>query len=163
MAARPGPRPGRKGRADAGPPNRSRPPSDRDRQKENSPMANWKRIAKVALLGDGHISTKETDILKAEILANKDVSHEELEFLAELKKDAKTVVKVFDEFFHEAIKLAVLDNGVISEAEAKLLRKIVFADGKVSPTEKALIAELKKGAKKTHPDFDKLADEVAKA
>ena len=33
-------------------------------------MAEWRQVAKVCALGDGHISTKEVDILRKVILAD---------------------------------------------------------------------------------------------
>lgn len=67
-------------------------------------MAEWRKVAKAALLADGHISKKETEIVRKEIFADGEISKSELDFLHELKKEAKSVVKDFDILLTEAEK-----------------------------------------------------------
>jgi hypothetical protein len=64
-------------------------------------MAEWRKVAKAAILADGHVSEKEVDILRAEIFADNKVSKSELEFLKEVKADAKTTVKALDILIQE--------------------------------------------------------------
>ncbi|MBT7993400.1 MAG: hypothetical protein HN691_00855, partial [Bacteroidetes bacterium] len=60
-------------------------------------MAEWRQVAKVCALGDGHISTKEVEILRAVILADGTANKSELAFLNEIKVEAKSAVKVLDD------------------------------------------------------------------
>lgn len=60
-------------------------------------MADWRKVAKAMTLADGHVSEKEVTILEAEIFADGKVSKSELEFLKEIKAEAKTTVKALDE------------------------------------------------------------------
>jgi hypothetical protein len=59
-------------------------------------MAEWRQVAKVCALGDGHISTKEVDILREAILADGSANKSELAFLQEIKAESNTAVKALD-------------------------------------------------------------------
>ncbi|MCK5896246.1 MAG: hypothetical protein KAG20_05545 [Cocleimonas sp.] len=59
-------------------------------------MAEWRQVAKICALGDGHISTKEVEILREVILADGNANKSELAFLQEIKTEAKTAVKALD-------------------------------------------------------------------
>ncbi|MFZ1342427.1 hypothetical protein [Thiothrix eikelboomii] len=64
-------------------------------------MAEWRKVAKGFVLGDGHISTKEVDLLRTLVLKDGEVSKSELEFLQEIKAEAKTAVKALDTLIEE--------------------------------------------------------------
>lgn len=64
-------------------------------------MAEWRKVAKGFALGDGHVSVKEVDLLRALVLKDGEVSKSELEFLQEIKAEAKTAVKALDELIAE--------------------------------------------------------------
>ncbi|MGB3916398.1 hypothetical protein J9253_12075 [Thiothrix litoralis] len=64
-------------------------------------MAEWRKVAKGFVLADGHISTKEVDLLRELVLKDGAVSKSELDFLKEIKAEAKTAVKVLDELITE--------------------------------------------------------------
>ncbi|WP_020395647.1 hypothetical protein [Thiolinea disciformis] len=64
-------------------------------------MADWRKVAKGFALGDGHISTKEVDMLRALVLKDGEVSKSELDFLKEIKAEAKSAVKVLDDLIAE--------------------------------------------------------------
>lgn len=66
-------------------------------------MAEWRKVAKGFALGDGHVSTKEVDLLRTLLLKDGAVSKSELEFLQEIKAEATTAVKALDELI-EACK-----------------------------------------------------------
>lgn len=59
-------------------------------------MAEWRNVAKAFALGDGHISQKEVGILRQAIFADGRISKSELDFLQEIKQEAKTAVKDLD-------------------------------------------------------------------
>ena len=69
-------------------------------------MAEWRTVAKAFVLGDGHISQKEVEMLRQVILKDNKVSKSELDFLLEIKKEAKTAVKLLDELIADCEKLA---------------------------------------------------------
>ena len=64
-------------------------------------MAKWRRIAKAFALADGHITQKEVEILRKEILADDEVSKKEMEFLLEIKAEATSSVKMLDDLIAE--------------------------------------------------------------
>ncbi len=59
-------------------------------------MAEWRKVAKAFALGDGHVSQKEVAVLREALLADDKVSKSELDFLNEIKSEAKTTVKDLD-------------------------------------------------------------------
>ncbi|HHJ20767.1 MAG TPA: hypothetical protein ENJ84_13235 [Gammaproteobacteria bacterium] len=69
-------------------------------------MAEWRTVAKACALGDGHISTKEVEVLREALLKDGKVNKSELGFLMEIKAEAKTAVKALDELIAECEKVA---------------------------------------------------------
>ncbi|MCK5726959.1 MAG: hypothetical protein KAH22_09065 [Thiotrichaceae bacterium] len=69
-------------------------------------MADWRQVAKVCALGDGHISTKEVEILRTVILADGSANKSELGFLQEIKKEAKSAVQALDTLIADCEKVA---------------------------------------------------------
>lgn len=128
-------------------------------------MAEWRKLAKAAILIDNRIDTREVELLRENFWADNKINLSELDFLQELRKECKTAVKAFSEFFIEAAKSHILSDGVIAKGETKWLRKAILADGKstkVDEVEKRLLKELKAEAKKTSPEFDELYNECMK-
>jgi uncharacterized tellurite resistance protein B-like protein len=68
-------------------------------------MADWRKVAKAFAVGDGHVSQKEVGILRQALLADGDISKSELDFLKEIKKEAKTSVAALDELIQECEKV----------------------------------------------------------
>ncbi|MDD1609853.1 MAG: hypothetical protein LUO95_04395 [Methylococcaceae bacterium] len=64
-------------------------------------MAEWRKVAKAFALGDGHISQKEVETLRQQLLVDGAVSKSELDFLLEIKAEAKTSVKLLDDLIAE--------------------------------------------------------------
>ncbi|MCI0378312.1 MAG: hypothetical protein L0215_11955, partial [Gemmataceae bacterium] len=116
-------------------------------------MADWKKLAKAALLADGRIDTKEVEIIRAALFADARIDKSELEFLADLRNSATSAVRVFTDLFIGAVKSHILEDGVISDPEAKWLRKTIFADKQVDADEVQLLKDLKKEAKHCGPEF----------
>lgn len=125
-------------------------------------MASWKSLAKAALLADGRIDTKEVEILRAEVFADGRVDKSELEFLADLRRSATSTVRVFTELFMRAVRSHMLEDGVISDPEARWLRKTIFADKHVDADEVQLLKDLKREAKHCGPQFEQLYRECVK-
>ena len=68
-------------------------------------MAEWRKVAKVMALGDGHVSQKEVEILRDVILKDGHISKSEIDFLNEIKTEAKSSVKLLDELIADCEKL----------------------------------------------------------
>jgi hypothetical protein len=64
-------------------------------------MAEWRKVAKAFALADGHITQKEVEILRQQILVDGAVSKSELDFLLEIKAEAKSAVKLLDDLIAE--------------------------------------------------------------
>ncbi|CAK0756156.1 conserved hypothetical protein [Gammaproteobacteria bacterium] len=67
-------------------------------------MADWRKVAKAFVLMDGHISEKEVNVLRKTILEDGKVSKSELQFLTEIKEEAKSTVKALDALITECEK-----------------------------------------------------------
>ncbi len=64
-------------------------------------MAEWRKVAKAFALGDGHVSQKEVATLREALLKDDHISKSELDFLYEIKNEAKSTVKMLDELIAE--------------------------------------------------------------
>lgn len=69
-------------------------------------MAEWREVAKVCALGDGHISKKEVEILRTVILADGSANKSEFDFLKEIKSEAKSSVQELDALIADCEKVA---------------------------------------------------------
>jgi uncharacterized membrane protein YebE (DUF533 family) len=134
---------------------------------EDIAMANWRKVALAAFLADGVIDETEVKILRKELWADGKIDKEEVTFLIELRNTAQKKAKAkkkkmnpkFETLFFKAIESNVLKDGKIDASEAKWLRNMLFADGKIDANEKKFLARIKKGAKSTSSEFDKLYTE----
>ncbi len=68
-------------------------------------MAEWRKVAKVFALGDGHISQNEVKTLRELLLADGHLSKSEMNFLYEIKEEAKSSVQLLDELIADCEKL----------------------------------------------------------
>jgi len=134
-------------------------------------MANWKKLAIALTLADGKIDDEEVKILRRELWSDGKIDDEEVRFLIELRNEAqkkararkKTLSPSFERLFFKAIEENVLMDGKIDTAEARWLRKMLFADARIDANEKKFLARIKKAAKKTSPEFDALYDQCMKS
>jgi uncharacterized membrane protein YebE (DUF533 family) len=117
---------------------------------------------KARLLADGKIDDEEVAVIRKELYADGTIDKEEVEFLTAVRNEAREVCPAFETLFFEAVKSQVLTDGSIDADEVTWLRKMLFADGKVDAAEKKFFAELKSSARSTCPEFQTLADEVAR-
>jgi hypothetical protein len=69
-------------------------------------MAEWRKVAKAFALADGHITQKEVEILREQILVDGAISKSEMDFLHEIKAEAKTAVKLLDDLIAECAAVA---------------------------------------------------------
>ena len=99
-------------------------------------MADWRKLAKAALLADGKIDDVEVKLLRKELFADGKIDADEVKFLIDLRNTAQkrakaakqTVNPKFEALFFKAIEANVLQDGKIDAAEARWLRGMLFAD-----------------------------------
>lgn len=125
-------------------------------------MADWKSLLKDVLLADGAIDSDEAKLLKKEILADGVVDNDEIEFIVDLRNNAKEMCAEFTEFFFDALASNILEDGVVDADEVVRLRKILYADGVIDSDEKAFLTRLKNSAKSVCAEFDTLYTECMK-
>ncbi len=120
----------------------------------------WPGFARRLLLTDGRISDTETTMLRRAMLANEKVDRDEVAFLVRLKREAVSVHPAFDEFLFHVLRLVVLADGVISDAEALWLREVMMSDGHATEAERKFVTRLKAEAGRTGREFDRLHHDV---
>ena len=126
-------------------------------------MADWRKMAKAILLADGTIDDREVAALRKEFFADSKIDDTELEFLLDLRLNAKGVKATFNVLLVEAMKNCLIDNGALKASAASLMRRWIFADGKVDAGEKVFLQQLRAAAKQISPEFDRLYNECMAA
>ncbi|MDM8569869.1 hypothetical protein QUF50_10250 [Thiotrichales bacterium HSG1] len=67
-------------------------------------MAEWRKVAKAFALADKHISEREVNILRDSLFVDDHISKSEIDFLYEIKKEAKSSVKLLDNLIDDCEK-----------------------------------------------------------
>ena len=67
-------------------------------------MADWRKVAKAFALGDGHVSQKEVQVMRDTFFEDGRISQRELDFLYEIKQEAKSAVQLLDELIADCEK-----------------------------------------------------------
>jgi hypothetical protein len=120
----------------------------------------WRAYSKRLLLGSGRIDKAEAAMVRRAVLADGKVDRREVEFLLELRRDARTVHPDFTKFLYKVLKRAVLKDGVISKGETAWLRKMIFDAGLLAgPQERLFLTDLLRDARQAAPEFQKLLDD----
>jgi hypothetical protein len=122
---------------------------------EDSIMADWKKTAKAFLLADGGIDDREVAVLRKELFADDKIDDIELDFLMELRRDARRLVPAFHFLVIDALKNCCMEGDAIKPGSGNLLRRWLLA-GKVGYVEKRYVEELRGAARVVPPDFDDL-------
>jgi uncharacterized tellurite resistance protein B-like protein len=132
-------------------------------------MADFRKLALETILADGKIDDAEVRALQKELWTDEEIDAKEVAFLIELRNLAQKKAKAkkvpvnpkFETLFFKAIEQNVLRDRKINTKEANWLRKMLFADGKIDDNEKRFLKRLKKEAKKTSPEFERLYQQCA--
>ena len=120
----------------------------------------WRAFAKNLVLNNGRIDRAEAAMVRRAVVEDRKVDRKEVEFLLELRRDAKSVHPDFVKFVYQVLTRAVLKDGVISKGEANWLRKVIFDHGLLAgPQERLFLTELLRGARQVAPEFRALLDE----
>lgn len=120
----------------------------------------WRAYTKRLLLGSGRLDKAEAALVRRAVLADGKVDRREVEFLLELRRDAKTVHPDFTKFLYQVLKRAILKDGEIAKSEVAWLRKVIFDAGLLAgPRERLFLTDLMRDARKVAPEFYALLDE----
>lgn len=120
----------------------------------------WRKFAKKLLLNDGRIDAVETLFIRRAILEDGKIDREEVEFLLDLRRDAKFVHPDFTRFLYKVLKRAILRDGSIDAAEVEWLRKMIFGNLLAGTQELAFLEDLRREARQVHPDFFSLLSDA---
>ena len=120
----------------------------------------WRAFAKKLLLNDGRIDAVEALFIRRAIAEDGTIDRAEVEFLLDLRRDARYVHPDFTRFLYKVLKRAVLRNGAIDAAEVEWLRKLIFGNYLAGPQELAFLEDLRREARTVHPDFYSLLSDA---
>ena len=118
-------------------------------------MADFRLMAIDLISADKVIDDGEVRILRKHLYADNRITHDELQFLMDLRKKVKTASVPFDKFYLKAAGDSILDHNIVS-AEELVLLKTILADKKLDVAEaKKFLNRIQKEAL-PNPAFDKL-------
>ena len=120
----------------------------------------WRAFAKKLLLNDGRIDAVEALFVRRAVAEDGKVDRVEVEFLLDLRRDAKFVHPDFTRFLYKVLKRSVLRDGSIDAAEVEWLRKMIFGNFLAGPQELAFLEDLRREARTVHPDFYSLLSDA---
>ena len=120
----------------------------------------WRAFAKKLLLNDGRIDAIEALLIRRAIVADGKIERAEVEFLLDLRRDAKFVHPDFTRFLYKVLKRSVLRDGSIDAAEVEWLRKMIFGNFLAGPQELAFLEDLRREARTVHPDYYSLLSDA---
>jgi hypothetical protein len=120
----------------------------------------WRAFAKKLLLNDGRIDAVEALFIRRAVTEDGKISREEVEFLLDLRRDARFVHPDFTRFLYKVLKRAVLRDGAIDASEVEWLRKLIFGNFLAGPQELAFLEDLRREARTVHPDFYSLLSDA---
>lgn len=112
------------------------------------------------ILTNGKVEGHEIETLRRELYADGKIDRKEADFLVELHKRVQRRSPGFEQFFYNAVKDHVLQDGRVSAKEAAWLRQMLFADGKIDDDERKFLHQLKGEAKEVSPEFEALFREA---
>jgi len=114
------------------------------------------------ILANGRVDGPELEVLRRQLYANGNVDRRGADFLVELHKRVQHVTPAFEQFFYQAIKDHILAHGRIDAEEAAWLRRMLFANGKITDEERKFLHELKGEADQVSREFEVLFGESMK-
>lgn len=123
-------------------------------------MADWKKLAKMAILADKKIDTKEVNMIREVIFEDNIIDKAEVEFIRELRNEADYYLQAFNQLFIDTVKAYLLEKETISDEKVLWLRQMIFEDNDVDITEKKLLKLLQQEAKELPDSFHALLAEV---
>ena len=101
--------------------------------------------------GRGEVDSDHLEALRRGLYAGGKVGRPEADFLVELHKRVQHPNPAFEQLFYQAIKDHILADGRIDAEEAAWLRRMLFADGKITDEERKFLHELKGEARADQP------------
>jgi hypothetical protein len=114
------------------------------------------------IVARGRVDGPELQALRERIYLDGTVKRSQADFLVELYKRVPRRTPAFEQFFYQAIKHHILSHGRISAESVAWLRRVLFADRKISDEERKFLHELKGEAQQVDPAFEGLFRESMK-
>ncbi len=123
-------------------------------------MADYRKLAIELIAAGGKFDALESRLLKKALYADGRISHEEVQFVADLRnatlKRKGAATEAITRFFLAALHDGIIGNGIISVEEVGILRKMLIGDKTLVGQAKKVLDKLKKEAKTIPPEFDAL-------
>jgi hypothetical protein len=114
---------------------------------------------KTEILRSGHVGERELDRLCEELYAEGRVDSDIVEFLALIRREARSVCGAFEHLFADVVRHNVIVDGSIPAERAQWLRRLLLAGGPPGDSNKKLLWGLKRQTKTVCQEFRQLYEE----
>jgi hypothetical protein len=114
---------------------------------------------KEAILASGAIEDAGVEVLRRALRPDNPMDRGTVEWLLALRKEVPSVCPAFEGLLFQAVRSHVLKDGGITAEEARWLRQILFADGKIDDAGRTILRDLKREARRISPEFQLLYGE----
>ena len=113
------------------------------------------RDLKSTILAEGtdlRIEDADVDLIRKNLPAEGALSRDEVEFLTELRTEARAVCPAFDLTLLPAFKAHLLADGKISHTPSSYPAALLYGGGGIDPAERQFLIELRKEVREVSPD-----------
>lgn len=114
---------------------------------------------KSQVLASDRIGDREVECICRELYADARLDRDVVEFLAAVRREARTVCPSFEQLFADAVKLNVMVGGSVTSEGVAWLRHILVADRGIDECGKKLLWDLKRQILHPCREFRKLYEE----
>ncbi|HEY1861404.1 MAG TPA: hypothetical protein VGG61_13675 [Gemmataceae bacterium] len=118
---------------------------------------------KAKVLMRGVIEDVELETICQALYADAKIDKRVIEFLVLLRSEARAVCTAFDDFFFEAMKFHVLSDGSVSAEEAKWLRQVLLAHGRIDAQKRRFLTDVRNEARWVSREFEQLFEQCMKS
>jgi hypothetical protein len=117
---------------------------------------------KAKVLTRGIIEDREVETICRSLYGDGKIDKPIIEFLVQLRGEARAVCPAYDEFFFEAVKFHVLRDGAVNAEEAAWLRQVLLAHGKIDEQKRKFLRTVRNEARWVSPEFELLLGQCLK-
>jgi hypothetical protein len=114
------------------------------------------------VISSGRVDGHGLKVLREVLYADGLIDREEADFLVMIHKRTRHRTQSFEQFFYNAIKKHILQDGEIDAEETAWLREMLLSDHNLEDEERKFLHELRGEAARVSPEFLALYDESMK-
>jgi len=110
------------------------------------------------LLRDKRITADEVALIRAQVAEDGQLDMDDVRFLVELLSGATEVCPEFDELFFPVLRKVLLADGRVTPDEQFYLLKMLYSDGEVREIERAFLKQLRSEIDRPSSEFESLCE-----